>query len=121
MLIRALKASPLLVLGICHLWLLERIVTRQAIRAAVAAGRLGIGRYSFTLFEKFYHVPFIDSLWKGIVILFIPSAMGLDAATSWQLSTSFADFGTIYAIVLIESARRSNLLTPMRMCVLCSI
>lgn len=113
--IRALTAFPLAALGIYHLRMLESAVPRQAIQSAIETGRLAIGASSFVLTNEFYKIFFLDNLWKKRVILFIPSMMSLDPASCWQLSTLFADVGTIYAIVLVESARRANMLTPLRL------
>ena len=111
---RMLGASPLLALAFFHLHVLERYVPHRSIARAVSAGELVLGRAKIPLYEGFYGIPFIDRLWKGIVTLFLPSITGNDLPSSFQLSTSLADFGTVYSIILIESARRANLLSPMR-------
>ncbi|KAK5132877.1 hypothetical protein LTR08_008397 [Meristemomyces frigidus] len=111
---RALLSTPLLALGIYHLRVLNRFVPRQAIQAAVKAGYLSLGHAPVRLWERFYRIPVLDQTWRGIVTLFLPSVMGFDPASKLQLSTALADFGTVYAIILIESARRANALTPMR-------
>lgn len=41
---------------------------------------------------------------------------GVDAATSsWQLCVFLADFGTIYSVLLVESARHTNRLSPIQL------
>lgn len=112
---RMLGASSLLALAFFHLRVLERSVPRRAISAVVIAGRLVLGRATIPLFHRFYGIPFIDRLWQGIVTLFLPAITGNDLASSFQLFTSLSDFGIVYSIILVESARRANLLSPMRM------
>jgi 2-polyprenyl-6-methoxyphenol hydroxylase-like FAD-dependent oxidoreductase len=112
---RALVASPFLGLGMFHFQLVKRLLPRQMMRAASVAGRLTLGTVSVPLHNGFYHINFIDALWRGIAVLYVPSTMGLDIGGSWQMTTCLADFGTVYAILMIESARRANLLTPMAM------
>jgi 2-polyprenyl-6-methoxyphenol hydroxylase-like FAD-dependent oxidoreductase len=112
---RALAASPFLSLCVYHSRLMKSVLPGQALLTAVKAGRLELGRSSVHLFRNFYRIPYIDILWRPIVALFLPSNLGYDVAGSWQLGSSLADFGTVYAILLIESARRANLLTPMQM------
>jgi hypothetical protein len=112
---RALAASPFLALLMYHFALLKSVVPSQAILQVLASGRLDMGTRSIVLFGRFYGPDFIDSIWRSRVILLLPSAVGDDAIGSWQRWIAFADLGIIYTILLIESARRTNLLSLMRL------
>lgn len=113
--VRAIIALPFLGVAAYHVHVLHHCLPRLPIRAAVDAGMIHFNTTSVTLMDHFYGIPWLDSVWKGIVPLFLPSIMGLNQASAWQMWIAFADFGTIYAIMLVESARRALVMTPMRM------
>ena len=64
----------------------------------------------FKPLHSFYGIEFIDSRLRGPVAFF--SALQFaDARANWQSFSFLTDAGIIYAIVLIESARRANIMT----------
>ncbi|KAF2101574.1 FAD binding domain protein [Rhizodiscina lignyota] len=60
---------------------------------------------------KFYPISFLDSLWRTPEAFFLSSTLGLDKVSHDQGFSFLIDVSTIYGIWLVESARRSNLLT----------
>lgn len=60
--------------------------------------------------HNFYGLEFIDGRFRGLAACFAPLQF-VDAISSWQSYTFLADVGILYAIVLIEGARRANVLT----------
>lgn len=62
------------------------------------------------ILQKFYGVEFLDSRFRGLVACFA-SLQFVDLACSWQSLTFLTDAGILYSILLIESARRANVMT----------
>lgn len=60
--------------------------------------------------HSFYGIEFIDSRLRGLVAFF-SSLQFADSIANWQAFSFLTDAGIVYAIVLIESARRANVLT----------
>ena len=59
---------------------------------------------------NFYGIEFIDSRLRGLVTCFA-SFQFVDLICHWQSFSFLMDAGIVYAILLIESARRANALT----------
>ncbi|TKX19870.1 FAD-binding domain-containing protein 47 [Elsinoe australis] len=66
------------------------------------------GNFSFPLLDTFSHLPELDNRWRTITAAFVPSTLSLDPLSRTQTLLFLTDFATIYAILLIESARRAN-------------
>ncbi|KAF1843132.1 FAD binding domain-containing protein [Cucurbitaria berberidis CBS 394.84] len=60
--------------------------------------------------QNFYGFEFIDSRFRGLTACFA-SFQFVDLICNWQSFSFLTDIGVIYAILLIESARRANILT----------
>jgi hypothetical protein len=60
--------------------------------------------------QSFYGVEFIDSRVRGLCAFFA-SVQFVEHVANWQGFTFLTDAGIVYAIVLIESARRANHMT----------
>lgn len=62
------------------------------------------------LLHSFYGVEFLDRRFRGLVACFA-SFQFVDIICSWQSLSFLTDAGMIYSILLIESARRGNIMT----------
>ncbi|KAF3480348.1 uncharacterized protein GIQ15_05695 [Arthroderma uncinatum] len=77
----------------------------------------GMGKYESIPKRAFAAMPFLgllglhSAIFKGS-LLQLPS---YNATRSWPLPVPLADFGVIYNILLIESARQTNRLSPMQL------
>jgi hypothetical protein len=60
--------------------------------------------------HSFYGIEFIDSRVRGLAACFA-SFQFVDLICSWQSFTFLTDLGIVYSILLIESARRANIMT----------
>lgn len=60
--------------------------------------------------QNFYGVEYLDSRFRGAVAAFA-SLQFVDLMSSWQCLTFITDAGIIYSILLIEGARRANIMT----------
>jgi hypothetical protein len=114
-LLRAIKALPFLVitmaafhimLGIAHPPMLARI---GEIMEKGVKNNLGQANVVKPL-QSFCGLEFIDSRIRGLAACFA-SLQFVDAIANWQSFSFLADIGIVYAIVLIESARRANIMT----------
>jgi len=60
--------------------------------------------------HSFYGLDFVDSRFRGLAACFA-SVQFVDNIGSWQLFHFLNDMGIVYAILLIEGARRANKMT----------
>lgn len=60
--------------------------------------------------HSFYGIEFVDSRLRGLVACFA-SFQFVDLISNWQTFSFLTDAGIVYAILLIEGARRANVLT----------
>ena len=65
---------------------------------------------SFKLLWSFYGIETLDSRFRGLVACF-SSMQFVDPVCSWQTLTFLTDLGIVYSVLLIESARRANIMT----------
>ena len=71
----------------------------------------GIGEAGlFKLQGSFYGIEALDSRFRGLVACFA-SMQFVDPVCSWQALTFLTDLGIVYSVLLIESARRANIMT----------
>lgn len=63
------------------------------------------------VFNSFYGVKPLDELAQVTTTFFAGWTLGFDQPGSWQVTTPLADFGTLYAMMLIEYSRGANDLT----------
>jgi hypothetical protein len=66
---------------------------------------------SMPLPDSFYHIDWLDNLWRGVTVFFASWNLGIDQVAWWQMLSFIADFGVLYSIMLVESVRRANTLT----------
>lgn len=60
-----------------------------------------------------FHIKWLDDVISLVAVAFAPSIMGFGPHGAWWQMLSFlTDYGTIYAIFLVEAARRSNVFLP---------
>jgi len=63
--------------------------------------------------QAVFHVKWLDDLLSLVAVAFAPSIMEFGPHGAWWQMLSFlTDYGTIYAIFLVEAARRSNIFLP---------
>jgi hypothetical protein len=131
---RAIKALPFLAItagAVCFMWgvvsfsiksyLQTKLTLLQALPPML--GRIGeimehgvkvnpeLGQPGvLKTLHNFYGLEFIDSRLRGLSACFAPLQF-VDAISSWQSFTFLTDIGVVYAILLIEAARRVNVLT----------
>lgn len=66
---------------------------------------------SVDILDSFYHMNWLDDIWRPIVLYFTSSIYGYDVETRAQCLSFLFDIGPFLAIIYIESTRRSNALT----------
>jgi len=114
---RMLLALPFLgltVLAVQHIHLDLVKQLRPFTAEILKAGKIEWDSSSIDIRETFYHIKFIDDIWRDITVAFLPTQL-FEPITMWQMPTFLADFGVVYAIFLIESARRANTLTLLQL------
>jgi hypothetical protein len=92
--------------GVCLPPVLERI---GEIMEKGVHNRIGEAVHVETL-QNFYGIEFLDSRFRGLVACFA-SFQFVDLVCSWQSLSFLTDAGIVYSILLIESARRANIMT----------
>jgi hypothetical protein len=92
--------------GICLPPMLKRV---SEIMETGVHNQIGEAVHIETL-QNFYGVELLDSRFRGLVACFA-SFQFVDVACSWQSLTFLTDAGILYSILLIESARRANIMT----------
>ena len=73
-------------------------------------------KHSTFVHVAFFPIPKLNELLKLATVVFLPSTLGFrfgfDPVSAWQMMAFLHDCGTLYAILLIESTRQANRLTP---------
>lgn len=92
--------------GICLPPVLERV---SEIMEKGVQNNIGEALHVESL-RSFYGVEFLDSRFRGLVACFA-SFQFVDTVCSWQSMSFLTDAGVLYSILLIESARRANIMT----------
>ncbi|KAF9690833.1 hypothetical protein EKO04_011252 [Ascochyta lentis] len=112
---RAVRALPFLIItaaavysmwGICLTPLLERM---EEILEKGVQNNIGEAIHVESL-HNFYGIEFVDSRIRGLAAFFA-SAQFVNVVCSWQILSFLTDAGIVYTILLIESARRANIMT----------
>ena len=65
--------------------------------------------------QSFTGIEWFDGIWRPVVAIFSQWLLGYDVPGSWQLFSFLTDYGVFYTILLLESCRRSNILTFARL------
>lgn len=107
----ALVASPFLVLAtFCYRAMdLDKIIAHQV--PHLQKGKIEWNGGSLQ-FKDFYHIKFLDDLWRGTTASFSPSTFGYDDLSRRQMFTFLQDLGPLYAMWIMESYREGNEGTP---------
>ena len=108
---RMFLALPFLGLSYLALTLMDPTAAFPGVGKVLQSGTISWDGGSIPVRESFYHVKFLDDLWRPVTVIFAPWNLGFDPVGWWQMLTFITDFGTLYSIFLIESARRANLVT----------
>ncbi|KAH7402239.1 hypothetical protein DE146DRAFT_459836 [Phaeosphaeria sp. MPI-PUGE-AT-0046c] len=114
-LLRALKALPFLAItatAVHFMWGLALPPMMKQIGTTMTHGiESQIGRPGhLETYQNFYGVEFIDSRVRALAACFTTFQL-VDVVSSWQSFTFLTDVGLLYAIMLIEGARRANVAT----------
>lgn len=112
---RAFLASPLLVMTFIAAYVLNAAPAMPSALDVLKSGEIRWTLGAVPLRGAFYHVEWLDNIFRSVFVFFAPSLYGYDAMSSWQMVTFLTDFGLIYSIYVIESGRRANAFTFMRM------
>jgi hypothetical protein len=70
--------------------------------------------------HNFYGLEFVDSRIRGLAACFA-SFQFVDVVCNWQSFSFLTDAGIVYAVLLIESARKANIMTLASVYVYCSM
>lgn len=109
---RALVALPFLILTVWCYRIITGLIPWESGGEILRSGQIKWGEsLSIPILDKFYRWKRLDDGYRGATVLMAPSTLGYDAVSSFQMFTFLADYGLVYAILLIESARRANMLT----------
>lgn len=114
-LLRAIRALPFLAITATAIHFMWGIALPPALVRIVEIMEKGVennfGMAGTVIpLQTFYGVEFIDSRVRGLAACFA-SFQFADTIGYWQSYTFLTDIGVVYAIILIESARRANIMT----------
>ncbi|KAK0727317.1 hypothetical protein B0T26DRAFT_747660 [Lasiosphaeria miniovina] len=82
---------------------------------ALAAGKIewnSEGGGSVVLRERFYGIAAVDKTFRGVTVIFSPSALGYVPVSAWQMLSFLSDLGPVYAVWTLESCRAGNAWSP---------
>ena len=79
---------------------------------ALDSGKIEWDGGSIQILERFHYFELWDEVFRGITVVFAPSALGYDDVSWWHMLSFLNDLGPIYAILLLESCRVGNKFTP---------
>ena len=115
LLLRALLALPFLGLVALAVNCMVADGAFPAVGKIIKEGSITWDGGSVPVLSTFYHIKWLDDLWRPVTIIFAPWNFAIDPVAWWQMVTFITDFGVLYSILLIESARRANKLTLAQM------
>lgn len=107
--VRAATALPLLIMAFAALKIMFTVAPIESILDILDRGVYRSGGAEFHIMNAFYHFRPLDNFSRSGVLRFIVSGEHF----FYQTFSFFADYGVWYAIMLLESARRANQLTPL--------
>ncbi|KAK4189889.1 hypothetical protein QBC35DRAFT_521931 [Podospora australis] len=117
-LVRAVLALPFLALSwYCRKWL-NFDHAMALLRDRFDQNKFGPEGAHMPVIWKHFGVHSIDYNLRGIAAFFVPSLLGTDAISWWQMIFFLTDLAPIYVIWLLESCRRGNAWTPAYMATL---
>ncbi|KAF1834748.1 hypothetical protein BDW02DRAFT_568714 [Decorospora gaudefroyi] len=113
--VRAVKALPFLAISCVAVYFMWSICLPHMVERGIEIMKKGvevnIGTPGHVMpWENFYRSEFVDSRLRGLAAVFA-SFQFVDVICHWQTFSFLTDAGIVYAILLIEAARRANILT----------
>ncbi|ROV87398.1 hypothetical protein VSDG_09693 [Cytospora chrysosperma] len=110
--LRALLAMPFIGLAFYCFGAMDtnKLIAQQ--QPFLEVGRIAWDDGSMPIFDRFYKIPFVDDVWRGITVTFSASYIPLDAIGWWQLFSFLNELGPMYSVWLLESCRAGNSWTP---------
>lgn len=110
-LLRALLALPFLAILAIAVRQMDLSPALAGVERIIQSGEIVWDSGSLPVRNGLYGIPWLDNLLRPVTIAFAQWNVGYDGPGSWQSFTFLTDFGTLYSIFLVESARRANFLT----------
>ena len=110
--LRAALAIPFIGLAIVCMGAMdtEKLIAHQ--QPFLEEGHITWDDGSMPILDRFYRIPFLDDMWRGIIVTFSASFVPLDTIGWWQLFSFLNDLGPMYSVWLLESCRLGNSWTP---------
>jgi hypothetical protein len=116
-LLRALWALPILAMLALATKVMDPTASMQGIVDIIKAGKITWNGGEVTVIKSFYGIQAVDDAILPIVVVFSQWDMGFDVQSTWQTVTFLIDFAGMYAVFLMESARRANNITVFQLLV----
>jgi len=113
--VRSVSAIPFLVLLVWAYTSLGGLSIKPYLESIALSGRLRFGTISTPVLTKFLDIQFVDDFWRSRTIAYAPSTLGADPVSWFQNFNFLVDYGLMYCIWLLESARKSNEYSPVRL------
>jgi hypothetical protein len=124
---RAMTALPILGMGyLCHV-AMSSVASQDGVMSqfgsALANGKLDFGSAkTYTLLPNYYGgLTWLDNIWRIPIIAFSPSILNIDPIQRLQMISFLVDLAPLYLIWVLESHRRTNIMTFARFPVLFGI
>ncbi|PHH88227.1 hypothetical protein CDD83_7803 [Cordyceps sp. RAO-2017] len=114
-LIRAVAASPFLLLSLLCLSLMDAEKMGKQWQPMLDAGRIEWDGGSVPILSAFYHNKILDDFWRGLTVLFSPSTLGYDPVAWWVGFVFVIHLAPLYAIWMLESHRAVSTSGPARL------
>jgi FAD binding domain len=113
--LRIVLALPLLVMAVAAFQIMFGLVPYEEGFKILDSGVYRWKDHELKILDSFYRISFFDSQARPGVLVTTPSQVGADTGSWFQMFSFLADFGVWYAIMLIESARRANQFSILRL------
>ena len=110
---RAIFALPLLAIGIWCFIVLMSLLPLGLLTEILESGRVRWDQdRSVSVIKTLFHIELLDQILRRAALIMVPSALMMDKPSNLQMLTFLTDSGLVYAIMLVEGARRANLFKP---------
>ncbi|ERF70332.1 hypothetical protein EPUS_07597 [Endocarpon pusillum Z07020] len=110
---RAIFALPLLAVGIWCFVVILKHLPFGLFTEILESGRISWDHdRSVSVIKTLFHIEFLDQMLRSAALAMVPSALAMDKPSALQMLTFITDTGLVYAIMLVEGARRANLFKP---------
>jgi hypothetical protein len=87
----------------------------QYLDSTILSGRIRLGSINVPISTKFLDIKVLDDFWRPRALAFAPSTLGTDPVGWFQNFGFCVDYSLLYCIWLLESAKRSNEYSPVRL------